>query len=74
MAMVRAGLGFLVAADAAELPGEVQAQCLQGFEEFDAMSTAARAQVMGAFTATQGYVADGDYSPKMWLFPPDPGD
>ena len=68
MAMVRAGLGFLVAADAAELPGEVQAQCLQGFEEFDAMSTAARAQVMGAFTATQGYVADGDYSPKMWLF------
>ena len=30
LAMVRAGLGFLVAADAAELPGEVQAQCLAG--------------------------------------------
>ncbi len=29
LAMVRAGLEFLVAADAAELPGEVQARCLR---------------------------------------------
>ena len=68
LAMVRGGLGYLVAADAAELPAGVQAQCMRGFEQFDAMGTAARAQVMGAFTATQGYVADGDYSAKMWLF------
>ena len=68
LAMVRAGLGFLVAADAAELPGEVQAQCLAGFEDFDAMSTAARAQVLAAFGNARGYLADGAYSPRMWLF------
>ena len=66
--MVRAGLGFLVAADAAELPGEVQAQCLAGFEDFDAMSTAARAQMLAAFGSARGYLADGAYSPRMWLF------
>ena len=68
MAMVRAGLGFLVAADAAELPGEVQAQCLEGFEQFDAMSTAGRAQMLAAFANARGYCADGAYSAKMWLF------
>jgi Domain of unknown function (DUF222) len=68
LAMVRSGLEFVAAADATELPGEVQAQCLQDFEQDDAMLTAARAQVLGAFTATQGYLADGAYSPKMWLF------
>ena len=41
--MVRAGLEFVAAADATELPCEVQAQCLQDFEQPDAMSTAGRA-------------------------------
>ena len=68
LAMVRAGLGYLVAADATELPGEVQARCLEGFEQFDAMSTAGRAQMLAAFANARGYCADGDYSPKMWLF------
>ena len=68
LAMVRAGLGFLAAADATELPCEVQARCLQGFEQFDAMSTAGRAQMLAAFANAGGYCADGDYSPKMWLF------
>jgi hypothetical protein len=49
LAMVRGGLGYLVAADAAELPAGVQAQCLRGFEQFDAMSTAARAQMLASF-------------------------
>ncbi len=68
LAMVRSGLGYLVAADATELPGEVQARCLEGFEQADAMLTAVRAVILGAFTATQGYLADGAYSPKTWLF------
>ena len=68
MAMVHAGLGFLAAADATELPCEVQAQCLQDFEQADAMSTAGRAQMLAAFANARGYCADGDYSPKMWLF------
>ena len=29
--------------------------------------TATRAQILGAFTAAQGYSADGDYSPRSWL-------
>ena len=68
LAMVRCGLGFLAGADAAGLPGEVQAQCLEGLEQFDAMSTAARARMLGAFANAQGYLADGAYSAKMWLF------
>ena len=68
LAMVRSGLGYLVAADATGLPGEVQARCLQDFERDDAMLTAARAQILGAFANARGYCADGDYSPKMWLF------
>ena len=68
LAMVRSGLGYLVAVDAAELPCEVQARCLEGFEQFDAMSTAGRAQMLAAFADARGYCADGDYSPKMWLF------
>ena len=47
LAMVRAGLEFVVAADATALPGEVQARCLQDFERDDAMLTAARARVIG---------------------------
>ena len=31
------------------------------------MSTAARAQILGGFTAGQGYSADADYSPASWL-------
>ena len=68
LAMVRAGLEFVAAADATELPGEVQARCLQDIEQDDAMLTAARAVILGAFTATQGYLADGAYSAKTWLF------
>jgi hypothetical protein len=31
------------------------------------VQTAARATVLGAFTAAQGYGADGDYSARFWL-------
>ena len=32
-----------------------------------AMSTAARASILAAFTSGQGYAADADYSPRAWL-------
>ena len=41
--MVRAGLGYLAAADAAQLPAATQAECLRELEQADAMATAARA-------------------------------
>jgi len=65
--MVRAGLGYLAAADAASLPAETQAECLRGLERTDAISTAVRAWFLAAFTAGQGYAEDADYSPRAWL-------
>ena len=60
--MVRAGLGYLAAADATALTAETQARCLRELEQATAMGTAARTAILEAFTAGQGYCADADYS------------
>jgi hypothetical protein len=65
--MVRAGMGFLAAADATAMPAAVQAQCLQVLEEVDSVETVARASVLRAFGAGQGYCGDGEFSAKTWL-------
>ena len=65
--MVRAGLGYLAAADAAQLPAATQAECLRELEQHDAIATAARAWMLAAFTAGQGHAGDGDYSAVSWL-------
>ena len=65
--MIRAGLGYLAAADAAQLPAATQAECLRELEQHDAMATAARAGFLAAFTAGQGPAGDGDYSAVSWL-------
>ena len=41
--MVRAGLGYLAAADPAQLPAATQAEVPRELEQHDAMATAARA-------------------------------
>jgi len=65
--MARAALGYLAAADAAQLPAETLAGCLRGLERTDAISTAARASFLSAFTVGHGYSADADYSARAWL-------
>ena len=55
--MVRAGLGYLAAADAAQLPAATQAECLRELEQAAAVATAARASFLSGFTAGQGYSA-----------------
>ena len=65
--MVRAGLGYLAAADAAQLHAATQAECLRELEQHDAAATAARAGFLAAFTAGQGPAGDGDYSAVSWL-------
>ncbi len=65
--MVRAGLRFVAEADAAAMTTAEQASCLRGLERADAVATAARTSVLGAFGAGQGYVDDGDYSARSWL-------
>src|SRR5205814_6436353 len=65
--MVRAGLGYLAAADATQLGAAAQARCLKVFEQADAIATAARASFLAAFTAGQGYADDAAYSARSWL-------
>ena len=67
LGMLTAALSYLSAADATQMPAEIQAQCLITLEQADARTTAARASVLAAFTAGQGYRDDGDYSPRSWL-------
>ncbi len=65
--MVHAGLGYLAAADATAMAAETQARCLQMLEQANSMGTAARTSILAAFTSSQGYSADADYSPRAWL-------
>ena len=65
--MVRAGLGYLAAADATQLAAATQAECLRELEQADAVATAARAAILAGFTAGQGYAGDAEYSAVSWL-------
>jgi hypothetical protein len=65
--MVLAGLRYLAAADPTTLAAQAQAECLLAFEQADAISAAARARYLTAFTAGRGYSADADYSAASWL-------
>ena len=67
LAMLRAGMSYLAAADPTALAAQTQAECLETLEQLDAVETAARARILAAFTAGQGYSADADYSPTSWL-------
>ena len=67
LGMLKAAMGYLVAADATQMAAEAQAQCLQALEQADSVSTAVRAWFLGAFTAGRGYAEDADYSPTAWL-------
>jgi hypothetical protein len=65
--MVLTGLSHLAAADPTAMAVQAQAECLLALEQGDAISAAARARILAAFTAGRGYAADADYSPTSWL-------
>ena len=65
--MVRAGLGYLAAADATQLAAATQAECLRELEQAAAVATAARASILAGFAGGKGYSGDGDYSAVSWL-------
>src|ERR1022692_181394 len=67
LGMVLTGLSWLARADAASMPGPVQADCLRGLERALSVHTAARARVLTAFTAQGSYEDDGQGSPRTWL-------
>ena len=60
--MLDSALGYLTAADPAQMPAVIQARCLTALERADA-----RARLLAAFIASQGYCEDGDYSARSWL-------
>src|ERR1041385_6062517 len=62
MDMVQAGLSYLAAADAAQLPAATQAECLRRLERRDAIATAARAFVRAGLPPGQAYADDADSS------------
>ena len=55
----RAALGYLAAADAAQLADATLADALRGLERTGAISTAVRAYFLAAFTSGQGYHRHG---------------
>jgi hypothetical protein len=65
--MVLDGMRCLAAADHAAMAAQAQADCLIALEQAHAMSTAARAGLLGAFAVGSGYCVDGDYSITGWL-------
>jgi hypothetical protein len=65
--MLMSAMRYLAAADATAMASGEQARCLRVLEQATAAGTAARASVLSAFTAGQGYSADADYSPRAWL-------
>jgi Domain of unknown function (DUF222) len=67
LAMLDRALAALAAADAGSLPTAVQAQALRALERAEARHTAARAQILAAFSAQDGYEDDGHGSARVWL-------
>ncbi len=65
--MLSSAMGYLAAADPTAMSAQAQADCLLALERLDAVEAAARAWILGAFTAGRGYSADADYSPTSWL-------
>lgn len=67
LAMLDRALQALNATDAASLPTAVQADALRALERAQARHTAARAQILAAFTSQDGYEDDGQGSARTWL-------
>jgi hypothetical protein len=67
LAMLDRALAALAAADAGSLRTAVQAQALRALERAEARHTAARAQILAAFSAQDGYEDDGHGSARVWL-------
>ncbi len=67
LAYVRAGLGFLAAADPADLTGAERAEVLRGLCQAEAQHLAARSAVLSAFDRADDHAADGQPTSRTWL-------
>ena len=73
MAAVQAGLRFVAAADATQMPAQAQAEALQMMERASAIATAAGLRSCPRSPPGRGTPADAAYSPRALADPPDPG-
>ena len=67
LAMLDRALDHLAAADAAALPGDLQAEALRALERAQSKHTAARARLLAAFVSQATYEGDGHGSARTWL-------
>ncbi len=67
LAAVRSGLDYLAAARAGSLPAAELAECLRVLERAESVQTVARANVLAAFAAQEGYEYDGQGGARSWL-------
>jgi len=67
LGMLESAMGFLADADAAQMPAEALAECLQALERTDAVEATARGQLLVAFDAKNGHLADGQRTCRTWL-------
>jgi hypothetical protein len=66
LAMARMGMTYLAAADAASMPGQALAECLEALEQIGAVSAAARGRLLTAFDAKDGSHEFGQRTWKAW--------
>jgi hypothetical protein len=66
--MIYAGAGYLADLDAAQMPAAALGGCVQELEGADAVITVARAQLLAAYDAKDGHLADGHKTTGSWLF------
>jgi len=67
MEMWQISVGYLADLDATQLPAAALATCLQGMEQAEAVATVAWAQMLAAYDAQDGHLADGQRSLGAWL-------
>jgi hypothetical protein len=64
---LQAALSFLASVDATALTGAEQADCLRALGRAESTHLAATTSMVSAFSAGQGYEADGARSARAWL-------
>jgi len=67
LGMLETAAGLLAGLAAAEVPAEAVAEILRAMERADAVQAAARGQLMAAFDAKDGHLADGQRTIRSWL-------
>jgi hypothetical protein len=65
--MLESVAGSLAALDAAEMPAEALAECVQGMARADGVLAAALGRLLAAYDAKDGHLADGQKTLRTWL-------